>query len=154
MPIPASNASKGVEKLTFSPLIRTSPPYPPVSLITSIPKRSFINVLLPGTIFTDKTQYLAGIQCKVNISQDLIAKKSFLILRISNKGVLLFIILCHLTQQGGRETPPHCSPYLFLLVSVLLDGEVFLWNLNLSRTHEMSWIAHDIGILIYQEHIV
>ena len=41
-------------------------------------KEEFHQCTFTGTIFADKTQYLAGIQCKVNISQDLIAKKILL----------------------------------------------------------------------------
>ena len=56
-------------------------------------------------------------------------------------------------SRGSRGSPCLCVFSLVSQTRVLLGGEILLRNLNLSGAHEVSGIAHDVGVLIYQEYI-
>ena len=57
-------------------------------------------------------------------------------------------------EQWKAEGQKTGKPYILaIFISDLFNGEILLRNLNLSGAHEVSGIAHDVGVLIYQEYI-
>ena len=107
---------------------------------------------LAGAVFAHKTQNLAGVQLKIDISQDLVSEEILLyISHLQQRSIIFYHIVPTYNNGGGNFLP--LFPILAVFISDLFNGEILLRNLNLSGTHEMSGIAHDVGVLIYQEYV-